>query len=126
MRFPMKSLPSHTIVFNPGDCVSLTNWLISRPDKSYTGVAPRTGYFFAYDKDGNSLGIPNIQTDIQLRNFGDYGGDEERGWVTVGHLLPTTDHWEYIQQINTKLGQRIKRLEDRPPVITDLFRRTEV
>ena len=27
------------------------------PDKSYTGVAPRTGYFFAYDKDGNRYEI---------------------------------------------------------------------
>ena len=30
-----------------------------------------------------------------------------------------------IQQINTKLGQRIKSLEDRR-VLTNLFRRTEV
>ena len=27
------------------------------PDKSYTGIAPRTGYFFAYDKDGNRYEI---------------------------------------------------------------------
>jgi len=27
------------------------------PDKAYTGVAPRTGYFFTYDKDGNRYEI---------------------------------------------------------------------